>query len=489
MNLYNARFSKNLILGIAISFSFISNPNFSLGYSLKSDNGKPEISSKEATELSTLSNGLAELAEYARKALVYISVSKTISNPRGYIDPFEFFFGPGRGRQQQPQKSQGLGSGFFIDTAKGYIMTNNHVIDGADEIEVKLADGKTYPAKLIGRDANTDIAILQVKDSFDKKGISSLTLSERQVRVGEFSVALGAPFGLEASISFGVLSALGRNNLQITKLGNFIQTDAAINPGNSGGPLIDMQGKVIGINTAIYSKSGGYNGIGFAVPSKLARNIAEKLITDGRVHRGYIGVGLQELTEEIAEGLGLRKDQKGALVKQIEAGGPAEKSGLKPGDVITNVDSMEIKSDNDLILAIGTKSPGETVTLKILRNKRSKSIKLKIGAWPGDDIKTAHTEDNHSKSKGSFGLHVSENSQELRSRFGINSQDGIVITGVRPGSPADNAGLNTGDLILTINSQAIDSIKAFERAVKGKNKLLLRIERRGEFLFVAISKK
>ena len=344
----------------ALATSFLLSTSTALSYELKDDDGRALISGESAKHLSMLSDGLATLADATRQALVYISVSKTLKLPQGYVDPFEFFFGPGSGRQRPSQKKQGLGSGFFIDTSKGYIMTNNHVIEGADEIEVKLFNGKSYDAKIVGRDENTDIAILQVKDkSYSKKNLRHLVLSQREPKVGELSVALGAPFGLEASISFGVISAMGRNNLQITELGNFIQTDAAINPGNSGGPLIDMKGKVIGINTAIYSKSGGYNGIGFAVPAKMARSIAEKLINDGKVRRGYIGVGLQPLTAEIAEGLGLDNEQKGALVKQVEPDGPAKKAGLLAGDVIVGVDNTEIDSDGALILAIGTKSPGK----------------------------------------------------------------------------------------------------------------------------------
>jgi Do/DeqQ family serine protease len=489
----SSRNISNLRLFVFASIAIITFSLFlssvALSYELKKDNGKPALNSKEVKELASLSNGLADLADATKEALVYISVSKTMKRPRGYIDPFEFFFGPGQRRPQSPQKKQGLGSGFFIDMKKGYIMTNNHVVEGADEIEVKLSNGKSYDAKIVGRDQNTDIAILQIKDNtYLKKGVRSLVLSQREARVGEFSVALGAPFGLEASISFGVVSALGRNNLKITKLGNFIQTDAAINPGNSGGPLIDMQGKVIGINTAIYSKSGGYNGIGFAVPSKMARNVAEKLITHGKIRRGFIGVGLQELTPEIAEGLGLKADQSGALVKQIEPNGPALKAGLKPGDVIIKVDGSKIDGDQALILAIGTKSPGEKVKVTIIRNGREKNKTLKISSWPGEEL----VSDNSPIKKdpnNSFGLHVSEISEQLKGSYGFNTEDGVVVTSVTPGSSSENAGIIKGDVIVAINSQTIKNIKSFNKAVKGKKKLLLRIQRGSEFLFVAVSKE
>lgn len=457
-------------------------------YEIPKDNGNPSISSSAASELSKLSEGLADLAEHTKKALVYISISKTVKQPQGYVDPFEFFFGPNNRNRNVPEKRQGLGSGFFIDSKKGYIITNNHVVEGADEIELKLSNGKNYPAKIVGRDENTDIAVLEITDKkFSRQGLGELILSDREPKVGEFSVALGAPFGLEASISFGVLSAMGRNNLQITKLGNFIQTDAAINPGNSGGPLIDMQGKVIGVNTAIYSKSGGYNGIGFAVPAKLARNIASKLINDGKVNRGYIGVGLQELTDEIAEGLGLKADQKGALVKQIEGDGPAKQAGLTPGDIITHVDSTEIESNGDLILAVGTKSPGDSAKLKIIRNGKQKSLTLKIGAWPGEQL-TASSSKAEDKGDKSYGLTVSRITNEYREIYGFESNKGVVITNITPNSPADVNGLRNGDVVLTVNSKKVESAEAFEKEVAKGKRALLRIERRGDYLFVALTK-
>ena len=226
--------------------------------------------------LQQMSEGISELAANANKAVVFVSISKTIKGmPFGEINPFEFFFGPqfrGHPRGQAPERKQkGVGSGFIIDLKKGLILTNNHVIEGADEISLKLANGETYDGKVLGRDKNTDVAVVKIKDKkYNRKGLGVLNLADsKKTKVGQFVIALGAPFGLEASLSFGVISALGRGNLQITNLGNFIQTDAAINPGNSGGPLLNMDGQVIGINTAIYSRSGSSAGIGFAVPAAL----------------------------------------------------------------------------------------------------------------------------------------------------------------------------------------------------------------------------
>ncbi|NDA64023.1 MAG: hypothetical protein EBX50_18650, partial [Chitinophagia bacterium] len=274
-------------------------------YSLPSNSEKP-LNDENIVALQKISKGVSTVAKHAEKAVVFVSVYKTVRGlPPGMIDPFEFFFGnpgmPRRGEPKQQRREEGLGSGFIIDLNQGYIMTNNHVVQDADEIQLKFPNGDTHEAKIVGRDPNTDIAIVQIKErSFNKNGLSQLVLGNSDdVDVGDFAVAVGAPYGLEASVSFGIISAIGRGSLSITQMGNFIQTDAAINPGNSGGPLLNATGQVIGVNTAIYSRSGGYNGIGFAVPSNLARRIAEQLIGGGKVTRGYIGVGLQPIDSEL----------------------------------------------------------------------------------------------------------------------------------------------------------------------------------------------
>lgn len=482
---------RRKILSSLVLTAAIGTTQTASSYEIPGDNGRAELSSSQADKLSALSEGLADLADYAKKALVYISISKTIERPSGYVDPFEFFFGPnyGQRRAPTPRQSSGLGSGFFIDTKKGYIVTNNHVIEGADKIELKLANGKTYSGKIVGRDANTDIAVVQITDKdFSRKDIGQLTLSEREPKVGEFSVALGAPFGLEASISFGVISAMGRNDLRITKLGNFIQTDAAINPGNSGGPLIDMKGKVIGVNTAIYSKSGGYNGIGFAVPSKLARSIATKLINDGRVNRGYIGVELQELNEDIASEMGLDPEQGGAIISNFAEESPAREAGLEPGDVITEVAGTKIQSINDLVLNIGTKSPGDRVKVTAYRSGRKITKTIKIGAWPGEEVVVSKNDDDSSGTTTNFGLTVQSLTSAARNQYGFESKNGVVITNVKQDSPAAEKGLRPGDVILTVNGKSVDGTRQFKKLTRGKSRVLLRIERQEQFFFVALKK-
>ncbi len=440
--------------------------------------------------LQAISQGVAAIAENTRDALVFISVSKTLKGmPFNQIDPFEFFFGVpnpnGNRRPRQPPKQEGLGSGFFIDLDKGYIVTNNHVIEGADEINLKLANGKTYDGKVIGRDKNTDIAIVQIIDKkFERKDLTALSFGNSEgLKVGDFVVALGAPFGLEASISFGVVSALGRGNLGITKLGNFIQTDAAINPGNSGGPLLNTAGEVIGVNTAIFSKSGAYAGIGFAVPSKLAKLVGEQLVNKGKVTRGYIGAGLQSLNKELAVALKVPENTKGVLVTNVVPGAPASKGGMIDGDIILKIQGKEVKSPDEVVNTIGLNSPGKTVKIEVLRKGKKITVPVTIGKWPDEPTvadKSKPTEDS------SLGLNVQAINKTLKNEYNLKSNNGVVVTGIKPDSTAAQFGIRTGDLIVAINQSPIKSTKDFERQVKGKKRLLFQIERQGQFFFVSV---
>ncbi|MEZ4742693.1 MAG: Do family serine endopeptidase [Bdellovibrionota bacterium] len=462
-----------------------------IAYQLPSADSKSFIGNNSDIEvLQKMSKGVAAIAGSAKKALVFVSVSKTSkAAPLGMVDPFDFFFGPG-GRRQEPQRKQeGLGSGFFVDLQKGYILTNNHVVEGADEITLKLANGKTYDGIVVGRDKNTDVAVVQVKDkSFKRDGLNELVIANsKKLSEGDFVIALGAPFGLEASISFGVVSALGRKNLHITQLGNFIQTDAAINPGNSGGPLIDMDGKVVGINTAIYSRSGGYAGIGFAVPSNLVREIAQRLINDGKIQRGYIGVALQPLDDSLASSLSLPKNTTGSLVTKVVKGAPADKAGIEPGDVIVKVDNVEIKEDSDLVNTIGLKQPGDKASLTYFRNGKKKTTNVSIGSW-------GNSEDDEQLSKGKqqksnqFGLSIGDISQRDRQQYQIESKSGAVINSVDPDSPADKVGLRQGDVVVSVNGRQVKNANDLRKHLQGGKRLLLRVERQGEYFFVPLKK-
>jgi serine protease Do len=467
---------------------------------------QPEVNSKVSDNIRILrqiSAGVSELSEEASKGVAFISVSKIVKGRPYYeLDPFDFFFGP-RFRQPAPnapsQKQQaGVGSGFIVDLAKGYIITNNHVIEEADEISVKLDNGETYEAKVLGRDQNTDVAVVQIKDqNFNRNGLTQLYLGDSdKVKVGEFVIALGAPFGLEFSQSFGAISAVSRGNLNITNLGNFIQTDAAINPGNSGGPLINMDGQVIGMNTAIFSRSGGSAGIGFAVPSALVRNIADQLVLKGKVSRGYLGVRLaQDLDDDLLAALNLPKGTQGALVANVEKGTPAARAGLESGDVITEVNNKTVKTNQDLTNTVGLLPPNTKVSMTYFRNGKAQKTTVTLGDFDQNPMVAAQKEGSGGGSpaaESSSGLKLETLSKQKHApyieQFGIESNAGLLVVDVDQGSKAFASGIRPGDVLLRANQTALKSVKDFNDVFKSSGKILIQLERRGTFLFASIRK-
>jgi serine protease Do len=467
-------------------------------YSLPSSQEKP-LNDENIQALQKISRGVSTVAKHAERAVVFVSVYKTSRGlPPGMIDPFEFFFGNpgggqrrGEGRQQPQKREEGLGSGFIIDLNQGYIMTNNHVVQDADEIQLKMPNGDTHEAKIVGRDPSTDVAIVQIKEKgFNKSGLTQLVLGNSdEVNVGDFSIAVGAPYGLEASVSFGIISAMGRGSLQITQMGNFIQTDAAINPGNSGGPLLNTSGQVIGMNTAIYSKSGGYNGIGFAVPSNLGRRIAEQLIGGGKVTRGYIGVGLQPIDAELQKSLGLPKDTTGTLVARVVEGGPADKAGIEPGDVIMSVNKQQVRNESEAINAIGLMSPGSNASMMIFRNGKSKELVAKISEYPNEDGAVAKTK-GMNKEDSILGLSVQKLTPESREKHNLDSKQGLLVASVADGSEAERVGIQAGDLIMAVNGKPVTDGAALKTLVKQSGaRVLLRVERAGQYFFVPLRNK
>jgi serine protease Do len=483
-------FSAFLVAGFATS---------SFCYSLPSSQEKP-LNDENTQALQRISKGVSAVANHAEKAVVFVSVYKTAKGlPPGMIDPFEFFFGPqgpqGRGggrRDGQPReqrREEGLGSGFIIDLSNGYIMTNNHVIDDAEEIQLKLANGETYEAKIVGRDPNTDVAIVQISDKkFNRTGLSQLVLGNSdESSIGDLVVAVGAPYGLQASVSFGIVSAMGRGNLQITAMGNFIQTDAAINPGNSGGPLLNVSGQVVGMNTAIYSRTGGYNGIGFAVPSNLARRIGEQLIQTGKVVRGYLGIGMQPIDSELHKSLKLPKEASGALVARVVEGGPADKAGLEPGDVITSINKQNMKNDTDITSTVGLMAPGTKADLGIFRNGKASTLSARIGEFPTDD-QTANIKEKGSS--GAFGLTLQKLTPFLKDKYNLESKAGLVVTGVQDSSEAARVGVQEGDLLLQVNGKPVTELNQFKSLVASSGpRALIRLERAGQYSFVPLRKK
>ncbi len=486
------------VISMALLCCLVLAPSFGLAYKLPSSSSSTARYSSNVSALQEMSQGVSEIAAQTSSAIVFVSVAKVVRNPfgnGGQFNPFEFWFpelqnqSP-RQSNPKPQKS-GIGSGFFVDLDQGYVITNNHVVEGADEISLKLANGESYDAKVVGRDKNTDIAVVQIKmKKFNRKGLSSLVLADSDaLKVGEFSLALGAPFGLESSISFGVISALGRGNLKLTQLGNFIQTDSAINPGNSGGPLINMAGKVIGVNTAIFSQAGGYNGIGFAVPSNIARRIATQLINKGKVDRGYIGVTMQSMDEQMTSHLGLPKGQKGVMVTQVVSKGPAARAGIKEGDVITQVSGKNISSPNELANQVGLRNPGDRVDVSAYRDGKQKSFSLKIQSFPDNP----QTLTSKSGSKGSgFGFSLVPVNRALKSKYRISSASGAVVSAAAPGSAASRFGLREGDVIVEVRVNRkrtkVTKPSDFYAATRKHKSCLIRIERGDEYQFLAISK-
>ena len=443
------------------------------------------------SSLSKMSREIAEIASRARKAIVLVSTTRIVKTPYGYIDPYEFFFGPSHRHRERDQqrKRGGAGSGFIVDLKRGYILTNNHVVANADEITLKLANNDSYDGRVVGRDSDSDVAVIEVKDKkFKRRGLTALTLGDSsKVAVGDLAFALGAPFGLEASLSLGIISAVGRGNLNISGIGNFIQTDAAINPGNSGGPLLNTEGQVIGMNTAISSRSGGYDGIGFAIPSNLARKIAEMLINDGYVQRGYLGVRLQELTPDLHKSLRLPSQAHGVLITDVESDSPAAKAGFRNRDVVVSVNGNNIKTQSELVNAIGLLKPGSRVTVKVYRDGRPATIQVTLGVHPKSSSPPTLSRDN--KKNRTFGMTLKKVNDSLRKQFRFESKYGLVVVDITRNSPAGRSGLDIGDVLLSVNGVKVRDLSFFRKQLKSKARPHVRVERQGNYFFVALRKK
>ncbi|MBF0128283.1 MAG: DegQ family serine endoprotease [Magnetococcales bacterium] len=399
--------------------------------------------------------------------------------------PFDEFFRRffEQGPQGQPFHSRSLGSGVIIDEA-GYILTNHHVVAEADEIQVRLSDEREFTATVVGRDAKSDLALIQIKAD-GKLPVASLGDSD-QAEVGSWVVAIGNPFGLEASVTVGIISARGRS-IGSGPYDNFLQTDAAINPGNSGGPLFNLQGEVIGINTAIVSRSGGNMGIGFAIPVNMAKSIVKQLRASGRVTRGWMGVRIQTVTKELAEALNLG-GQRGALVASVEPKSPAEKAGVEPGDVIVKFDGHEVGRMKELPAIVADSPVNKKVPMEVIRNGSTKTLEVLVTEM-ADDATVADSQEK-GKDNNLVGLSVQPLTPELKNRLDLtNDAAGVVVSGVENGSAADQAGVQTGDLIMEINRKPVKSVGDFRTAMarlEPGQSLLLLLQRGGDPLFMAV---
>lgn len=418
----------------------------------------------------------------AKNAVVNISTQKKVKAPnlQGHPllnDPFfKQFFGDAFGAMiPKDRVERSLGSGVII-SKDGYIVTNNHVIDGADKILVAMPESnKEYEAKVIGKDAKSDLAIIKI----NANNLPFLKFSSsNDLQVGDVVFAIGNPFGVGESITQGIISALNKSGIGINDYENFIQTDASINPGNSGGALVDSRGGLIGINTAILSRTGGNHGIGFAIPSEMVKKISKALIEDGVIERGYLGVSIQDISGDLQE---VYKNQKGAVVIAIEKDSPADKSGLKVWDLIVKVNNKEIKGAADLKNMIGTFNPKDKVTLTILRDKKEQTLSLALSKAPNE------MQGNIKENSGIAGLEIGALNAETKSKFGIpNNVQGVLVTNVKANSKAEELGFNSGDIIIQIESFSISDIKSFSNAMeryKGQTKRML-INRNGRIFSI-----
>ena len=416
------------------------------------------------------------LVEQVGGAVVNIStvtVSKAGGNGFDPDDPFfdflrRFGFGPGPGLSpRQPQESRGIGSGFIV-SPDGYVLTNAHVVADADEVAVKLTDKREFKAKVIGIDRRSDVALIKIAAS----GLPTVKIgSPERLRVGEWVAAIGAPFGFENSVTAGIVSAKSRALPDETYV-PFIQTDVAINPGNSGGPLFNLRGEVVGINSQIYSRSGGYQGISFAIPIDVAMKVKDQLQKNGKVQRGRLGITMQPVSRELADSFGLEKPQ-GALVTGVDKGSPAEKAGLRAGDVIVALDGTPIAEANDLPRQVGERAPGTRLTLSLLRDGQRLEKQATLAASPGDREPRAQSD---SLSGGRLGLAVRPLSRDEAAALGEGG--GVVVVGVN--GPAARAGLEQGDVVLAVNNSQVSSPARFKDLVEQAGKRFALLVQRGD---------
>lgn len=486
MNKKYKKNSKRTMCMVALSLIF----NTTIGLSAKS--------TSPINVLERTGAAFAEIAEQATPAVVFIRAEKTTivgvpGQPFGFNDPFgffgddflrRFFQGPNRpNNQPRSFKQMGQGSGFLI-SKDGYILTNHHVVGDADKISVKLHDGREFEAKRIGTDSKSEVAVIKI----DSKDLPFLELGDSAaIRVGEWVVAIGNPFGLTATLTAGIISAKGRSGMGITDYEDFIQTDAAINPGNSGGPLLNIKGEVVGINTAIYSRGGGNVGIGFAIPVNMARSIKEQLVKKGKVTRGYLGIIIQEVTSDLADSFG-REDSNGILISDVTEDSPAKKAKIKQGDIILKLNGNPANDVGEFRNKIASNPPGTKLHLTIFRDGEEMEIEAQTGELP-DDIAIVESASGLSEK---LGLSVQNLTDENAQKYGFDMNAGVLVTEVEPGSLAAQTGIQPGNLIVSVNRKPITTVKEFLKTVNEAEEngtLLLRIQDRNFARYVVLRLK
>ena len=419
-----------------------------------------------ASDMHDLEQEVIKISEKAKKSVASIKVERT---EKRMADPFfDFFFG--NPQQPRSRKSQAQGTGFVIDEKEGFIVTNNHVVEKSEKIEV-IIDGKTFSAKLIGTDPHTDVGLVKIND-FKKGDIQEIKFADSdKIKVGSFAIAIGNPFGLSNSVTFGIISAKGRSGMRVTDYEDFIQTDAAINPGNSGGPLLNIEGEVIGMNTAILSQSGGYMGIGLAVPANMVKDITQQLRSGKKIQRAMMGIVIQELNDDIRSYFEIDKTTTGILVAGVEPNSPAEKAGLQQYDLITKFDNKEIENTSQFRTAVAFSPYGKKIPLEIIRNGK----KMKLEVVLNKDYQLAQTpEEMDAKILEELGMTLLDNKGK------------VTVSNVEQGSLAYQAGIMNGDVIVAINRQRVKNVAEANKIISKSNKLLLTINRNGRNLIVVI---
>jgi serine protease Do len=417
-----------------------------------------------------LQDVFVDLAEHVKPAVVNISTSGAPAPSRSE-------------RFRQRPDSPSSGSGVIIDK-EGYVVTNNHVVGDATDVEVRLLDKRKFPGKVVGRDPDTDLAVVKITS---KTPLPTVPLGDSsQVKVGQWVVAVGNPFGLESTLTVGVVSALKRENVNLSRYEEFIQTDASINPGNSGGPLFNIRGEVIGINTAIINFA---QGIGFAIPSNMVQDVVPQLIAKGKVSRGWLGVGIQPVTEDLASQFKLEREE-GVLVNEVFEGEPAQKAGIQPGDIILMVDHTAVDTPSGLAKAVAGLTPGKPTTLKILRNGEQRQLSVVLTERK-DESEAAEAVPAKSP-ESVLGLNIQDLTKEIADRLKLKETKGVLVTKVEPDSLADRGGLKEGDVIKEINRHAIENAEDFRKAseaLKPEEGVLVRLIREQRGLFVVLNDK
>lgn len=442
--------------------------------------------------LEKMEQGFSEITKFVQSKVVFISVSKLVPLPNHnlfFMDPFEELFGAPRGRRGTPsgpppaQEQKGLGSGFIININKGYILTNNHVVGDADEIVVKTFDNREYKATVVGTDPKTDVAVIKVENLPKELGEIQLGDSSN-ISIGQWAIAVGAPLGLAQSITRGTVSAKGRGSLNITGYGDFIQTDAAINPGNSGGPLVNIYGEAIGMNTAIFSRSGGSQGIGFAIPSNILKDVSDKLVATGRVQRAYLGVYIQNLTSDLSKEFGLNSTS-GALVTDVEKGGPADQAGIKSGDIVIAIAGENIKDSEDLKYKVAMAPIGKHSEFTLFKAGKTRKVSVYL-AERSDEEGPKGAPD--SMQKNLWGMELS--AQPFENPYGnAKRSSGVYVVALDPVGVAARSGLQVGDKIVDVNHAQVNTPKDFFKVSNGLSKLLLRVQRGDYHLYFKLTRK